>query len=139
MAPEVVDGSMYQLKPDICSLGVIFWRMATGTPKEDARHMPSDILSSLDPRVQGLLQLCLQTSPEARPTAQELVDWIDNGKVTSRYDSYEERSAAGSSSAEKIHLQEPSTEMTLRALIAEQQALIAKQQADITRLKIMQK
>ncbi|KAL3660801.1 hypothetical protein V7S43_014203 [Phytophthora oleae] len=96
-APEVFEGNRYTEKADIYSFGVVLSELDTGRiPYFDAveddgtKLMPFQILQevmygTLRPsfaedcplRIQRIGAACLALDPEERPTAQELIQWLE--------------------------------------------------------------
>lgn len=86
MAPEVImEGTSYDVKADIWSLGITIYEIATGNPpycdKEAIRAMQL-ITKSKPPRLDGqqyssllkeIIALCLDENPEERLSAEELL------------------------------------------------------------------
>lgn len=86
MAPEVImEGTSYDVKADIWSLGITIYEIATGNPpycdKEAIRAMQL-ITKSKPPRLEGkqhsqllkeIIALCLDENPEERLSAEELL------------------------------------------------------------------
>ncbi|KAI9299264.1 Pkinase-domain-containing protein [Neoconidiobolus thromboides FSU 785] len=85
MAPEVItEGSPYNQKADIWSLGITVYEIALGNPPY-AEHDPKTALMMLaqgkPPRLTGpfssqlkdFVSMCLTFNPEERPTAEELL------------------------------------------------------------------
>ncbi|KAG3011603.1 hypothetical protein PC123_g3307 [Phytophthora cactorum] len=96
-APEILEGDRYTEKADIYSFGVVLSELDTGRiPYFDAvegdgtRLMPFQILQEVmlgtlrpsfsedcPPRIQRIAAACLSIEPSDRPTAQELVQWLE--------------------------------------------------------------
>jgi len=90
MAPEVLAKKSYDVKADIFSLGVLFWQLVTGgRPHEDittfpnlkdrvlAGDRPSMELAAFDKCPEAFFKVlsdCWAHNPQARPSAQELVE-----------------------------------------------------------------
>lgn len=96
-APEVLEGARYSEKADIYSFGVVLSELDTGripyfdtVDHDGAKLMPFQILQevmagtlrpsfSVDcpPRIQRIAAACLSFDPSDRPTAQELIQWLE--------------------------------------------------------------
>ncbi|ETL30853.1 TKL/DRK protein kinase, partial [Phytophthora nicotianae] len=96
-APEILEGDRYTEKADIYSFGVVLSELDTGRiPYFDAveddgtRLMPFQILQEVmtgtlrpsfsadcPPRIQRIGAACLSFEPSDRPTAQELIQWLE--------------------------------------------------------------
>jgi protein-serine/threonine kinase len=85
MAPEVIrEGSVYDFKADIWSLGITVYEIATGNPpyaEQDPRsalmmlsqNKPPKLVGPFSPLIKEFVALCLTSNPEERPTADELL------------------------------------------------------------------
>ncbi|ETO65931.1 TKL/DRK protein kinase [Phytophthora nicotianae P1976] len=96
-APEILEGDRYTEKADIYSFGVVLSELDMGRiPYFDAveddgtRLMPFQILQEVmtgtlrpsfsadcPPRIQRIGAACLSFEPSDRPTAQELIQWLE--------------------------------------------------------------
>ncbi|MDR2982766.1 MAG: serine/threonine protein kinase [Puniceicoccales bacterium] len=65
VAPEIASGKPADVRSDIYALGVVAWRMLTGTMPEPFTH-PSQIVPGLDPRWDRIINLCLRQDPRER-------------------------------------------------------------------------
>ncbi|KXN70308.1 Pkinase-domain-containing protein [Conidiobolus coronatus NRRL 28638] len=85
MAPEVIrEGSVYDFKADIWSLGITVYEIATGNPpyaEQDPRsalmmlsqNKPPKLVGPFSPLIKEFVAFCLTNNPEERPTADELL------------------------------------------------------------------
>ncbi|ODQ63909.1 kinase-like protein, partial [Nadsonia fulvescens var. elongata DSM 6958] len=85
MAPEVImEGSAYNFKADIWSLGITIYEIATGSPPYSNQEAMKVILliprskparlegSQYSPCLKEFVALCLDEQPDERPSAEEL-------------------------------------------------------------------
>ncbi|VVT58947.1 uncharacterized protein SAPINGB_P006464 [Magnusiomyces paraingens] len=85
MAPEVINGSGYNQKADIWSLGITLYEIITGAPPfadQEIKRAVKLIPSTKPTRLEGsqysaslkeFVALCLDEQPDSRPTAEELL------------------------------------------------------------------
>jgi len=81
MAPELMRGAPATKRSDLYALGLVFYELLTGHPPrlkfERSDGEPIAVvgdalfegISSLDPRVEGMVTACLQQDPEQRPVS----------------------------------------------------------------------
>ncbi|POG73394.1 kinase-like domain-containing protein [Rhizophagus irregularis DAOM 181602=DAOM 197198] len=76
MAPEVLRGKPYTKAADIYSFGIIMWELTS----DICKGLRPKIVESTLPIYERLMKRCLNSDPNKRPTADELVEilsiWI---------------------------------------------------------------
>ena len=88
LAPEVLSKKPYTKESDVYSFGMIMWEFTTGKKpfhnRPHDQYLMMDILNGIRPQVTDdtpefyakLMKKCWNHSPENRPTAREIMDYL---------------------------------------------------------------
>lgn len=67
VAPEAIDGSAVpDHRADLYAVGVMLYQLLTGKLPRGSFKMPGELLPSLDPRLDNIIQISLQSDPDER-------------------------------------------------------------------------
>ncbi|KAL4419698.1 hypothetical protein ABPG75_006796 [Micractinium tetrahymenae] len=82
-APELLMGQRCTEKADVYSMGVVLWEICTGELPVRGQLRNPRIPEECPPEVLELMYRCLSPDPNARPTATQLVEFLQHAPGTS--------------------------------------------------------
>ncbi len=85
MAPELLKGAPPDPRADLYSLGVILYEALTGDLPMGRVRTPREIRPTIDPRLDRLVMLLLETDPARRPSSAEEVADLLNDMLSTKY------------------------------------------------------